>query len=91
MGDRRGVGTNFATHNSGASYRELREALTQNQHGLCGLLRDCDLRGWLDRQIEHVIPRRAISMQLEHQAKALDISQHGRLLYGWNIIRVCFL
>ena len=26
----------FRSRNSGASYRELRESLTQNQHGICG-------------------------------------------------------
>ncbi len=45
----------FRSHNSGASYRELRDTLTQNQHGLCAY---CEIElTELDYQIEHVIPR----------------------------------
>ena len=45
----------FRYHNSGASYRELRDTLTQNQHGLCAY---CEIELIeLDYQIEHVIPQ----------------------------------
>ena len=45
----------FRSHNSGTSQRELRDALTQNQHGLCAY---CEINlTETDRQIEHVIPR----------------------------------
>ena len=45
----------FRDHNSGASYRELIEALVALQHGLCGYC-EIDLIE-LDRQIEHVVPQ----------------------------------
>ena len=59
----------FRSHESGASYRELRAALTDNQRGLCAYC-EMTIRG-RHHQIEHVIPRNA----LEHgHAKALDIA-----------------
>ena len=46
----------FRDHNKGASYNELIEELIDVQHGLCGY---CEINLIeLDRQIEHVIPRR---------------------------------
>lgn len=46
---------NFRSHNAGAAYRELRDALIQNQHGLCAY---CEIELIeLDYQIEHVIPQ----------------------------------
>ena len=56
----------FRSHNSGASYRELRDALTQNQHGLCAYC-EIEIKG-RRRQIEHVIP------QSSDKTKALDIA-----------------
>ena len=51
----------FRDHNKGASYNELIEELIDVQHGLCGYC-EINLCGSnlieLDRQIEHVIPRR---------------------------------
>lgn len=45
----------FRSHNAGAAYRELRDALIQNQHGLCAY---CEIELIvLDYQIEHVIPQ----------------------------------
>ena len=54
------VGTNanwneFRSHNSGASYNELRDTLTQNQHGLCAYC-EIAIKEWR-RQVEHVIPQ----------------------------------
>lgn len=45
----------FRSHNSGASYNELRDILTQNQHGLCAYCENA-IKGWR-RQVEHVIPQ----------------------------------
>ena len=45
----------FRSHNSGASYRELREALTQNQRGICAYC-EMVIDKWR-RQVEHVIPQ----------------------------------
>ena len=45
----------FRDHEAGASYRELREALTNCQRGLCGYC-EIDLVP-PDRQIEHVVPQ----------------------------------
>ena len=45
----------FRSHNSGTAYRELREALTQNQHGLCAYC-EFEINEWL-RQVEHVVPQ----------------------------------
>lgn len=45
----------FRSHNSGESYRELREALTQNQHGICAYC-EIAINDWR-RQVEHVIPQ----------------------------------
>ncbi len=59
----------FRSHNSGASYRDLREALTQNQHGLCAYC-EISIRGWL-RQVEHLIPR---SYGENGKQKATDIA-----------------
>ena len=58
----------FRSHNSGASYNELRDALTQNQHELCAYC-EIAIKGWR-RQIEHVIPQ---SDDESGKAKALDI------------------
>ena len=45
----------FRSHDDGASYRELAEALMDIQHGLCGYCEiDIDKR---DRQVEHVLPQ----------------------------------
>lgn len=45
----------FRSHETGASYRELIEALAVRQHGLCAYC-EIDLLG-NDRQIEHFVPR----------------------------------
>ena len=45
----------FRDHMAGASYRELREALTACQRGLCGYC-EIELRP-PDQQVEHVIPQ----------------------------------
>ena len=47
----------FRSHNAGTSYRELRDTLARNQHGLCAYC-EIELRE-SRRQIEHVIPRSA--------------------------------
>ena len=59
----------FRSHNSGASYNELRDILTQNQHGLCAYCENV-IKGWR-RQIEHVIPQSDDEMG---KSKALDIA-----------------
>lgn len=59
----------FRSHNSGASYNELRDILTQNQHGLCAYCENI-IKGWR-RQIEHVIPQSDDEMG---KSKALDIA-----------------
>ena len=59
----------FRSHGSGASYSELRDALTENQHGLCAYC-EVALRD-RHRQVEHVIPRSDIRLG---EAKALDIA-----------------
>lgn len=59
----------FRSHDSGASYNELRDALTENQHGLCAY---CEIAlGRRYRQVEHVIPRSDARLG---KAKALDIA-----------------
>lgn len=45
----------FRSHEAGASYRELIEALTARQHGLCGYC-EIELQD-NDRQVEHFEPR----------------------------------
>ena len=45
----------FRSHEAGASYRELIDALTVRQHGLCAYC-EIDLLG-SDRQVEHFAPR----------------------------------
>ena len=59
----------FRSHTSGASYEELREALTRNQHGLCAYC-EIAIDGWR-RQVEHVIPQ---SDPESGKAGALDIA-----------------
>ena len=59
----------FRSHNSGASYNELRDTLTQNQHELCAYC-EIAIKGWR-RQIEHVIPQSDDELG---KAKALDIA-----------------
>ena len=59
----------FRSHISGASYEELRETLTRNQHGLCAY---CEIAiNGSRRQVEHVIPRSDGTLG---QVKALDIA-----------------
>ena len=57
----------FRDYEAGAAYRELREALTNYQRGLCGYC-EIDLLP-LDRQIEHVVPQ---SDPQQGEALALD-------------------
>ena len=46
----------FRSHDAGASYRKLAEALMNMQHGLCGY---CEINiVERDRQVEHVVPQR---------------------------------
>ena len=70
----------FRSHNSGASYRELRGALTQNQHGLCAYC-EIAIRGWR-RQIEHVIPQSDAKLG---KAKALDIANMVACCMGGTV------
>ena len=59
----------FRSHEAGASYNELRDVLTENQHGLCAY---CEIAlESRHRQVEHVIPR---SDARPGKAKALDIA-----------------
>ena len=59
----------FRSHDSGASYNELRDALAENQHGLSAY---CEIPlGDRHRQVEHVIPRSDVRLG---EAKALDIA-----------------
>ena len=44
----------FRSHDSGRSYKQLRNALAENQHGLCAY---CEVGTGERKQIEHVIPR----------------------------------
>ena len=47
--------TGFRNHRSGASHRELRDALADQQHGLCGY---CEIEIAAGRrQVEHIVPR----------------------------------
>ena len=57
----------FRSHSSGASYDELRESLTQDQHGLCAYC-EIAIDGWRS-QVEHVIPQSDAKLG---KAKALD-------------------
>ena len=57
----------FRSHQAGAAYREVIEALRSIQHGLCGYC-EIDITAQ-DRQIEHVIPR---SDRPNGLARALD-------------------
>ncbi len=59
----------FRSHNSGASYCELREALTQNQHGICAYC-EIAINDWR-RQVEHVIPQ---SEDDNGKQKATDVA-----------------
>ena len=60
----------FCSHRSStASLRELKNALIQNQHGLCAYC-ETEIGGWLS-QVEHVIPQ---SDNRFGKAKALDIA-----------------
>ena len=60
----------FCSHSSStASLRELKNALIQNQHGLCAYC-ETEIGGWLS-QVEHVIPQ---SDNRLGKAKALDIA-----------------
>ena len=70
----------FRSHNSGASYRELRDALAQNQHGLCAYC-EIAIRGWR-RQIEHVIPQSDDELG---KAKALDIANMVACCMGGTV------
>lgn len=70
----------FRSHNSGESYRELRDALTQNQHGLCAYC-EIAIRGWR-RQIEHVIPQSDDELG---KAKALDIANMVACCMGGTV------
>ena len=57
----------FRSHDAGASYRKLAEALMDIQHGLCGYCEiEIDER---DRQVEHVVPQ---SDPQQGVANALD-------------------
>ncbi len=59
----------FRSHNSGASYHELRDALTHSQHGLCAYC-EMVIDEWR-RQVEHVIPQSDDGLG---KVKALDIA-----------------
>lgn len=59
----------FRSHYSGASYNELRDALTQNQHGLCAYC-EIAIKEWR-RQVEHVIPQSNDELD---NSKDLDIA-----------------
>lgn len=57
----------FRDYDEGSAYRELRQALVDMQHGLCGYC-EIDLT-CNDRQIEHIIPR---SDSTDGETRALD-------------------
>ena len=57
----------FRSHDAGASYRKLAEALMDIQHGLCGYCEVDIVEG--DRQVEHVVPQ---SDPQQGVANALD-------------------
>ena len=57
----------FRSHDAGASYRKLAEALMDIQHGLCGYC-EVDIVE-RDRQVEHVVPQ---SDPQQGVANALD-------------------
>ena len=57
----------FRSHDAGASYRKLAEALMDIQHGLCGYCEIDIVEG--DRQVEHVVPQ---SDPQQGVANALD-------------------
>ena len=59
----------FHSHHSGSAYRELREALTDNQHGLCAYC-EIEISASL-RQVEHVHPQ---SDAVVGRARKLDIT-----------------
>ena len=61
----------FTSHRSGASFRELRKALLQNQHGLCAYCETAVPVVPGQSQIEHVVPR---SDSRYGAAKELDIA-----------------
>ena len=70
----------FRSHESGASYGELRDTLTQNQHGLCAYC-EIAINGWL-RQVEHVIPQSDAKLG---KAKALDIANMVTCCLGGTV------
>ena len=72
----------FRSHNSGTSYNALRDALTQNQHGLCAYCENV-IKGWR-RQIEHVIPQ---SDDEIGKSKALDIANLVACCIGGTELR----
>ena len=57
----------FRSHDAGASYRQLAEALMDIQHGLCGYCEIDIVEG--ERQVEHVVPQ---SDPQQGVANALD-------------------
>lgn len=66
----------FRDHRSHESYRELADALTDRQHGLCGY---CEIEiAARRRQVEHVVPR---SHPQQGKSRALDET---------NLIACCF-
>ena len=70
----------FRSRNSGASYRELRESLTQNQHGICGYC-EIVINDWR-RQVEHVVPQ---SDDENGKKKAVDIANMVACCMGGTV------
>ena len=59
----------FRSHRAGHAYREVIEALTSLQHGLCGY---CEIGlVELDRQVEHVVPQRGAQ---QGAGRTLDVT-----------------
>lgn len=70
----------FRAHNAGASLRELRNALAQNQHGVCAYC-EIELRE-SRRQIEHVVPR---SDETAGTQRALDVTNMVACCMGGTV------
>lgn len=69
----------FRSHDSGRSYRQLRDALAENQHGLCAY---CEAGLGERKQIEHVIPR---SDPQQGKAKVLDVANMVACCMGGTV------
>ena len=73
----------FLSHDGGTAYRELRDALVEAQHGLCGYCEVNLLEN--DRQIEHFVPQSAGD---EGQKKAVDHSNMIACCWGGDQVNL---